>query len=93
MNSHPADPQSAASTQRHNSRLGLQLFFLYFVLYAGFVLINAFAPAVMEWRPWGGINLALLYGFGLIVAALALAFIYGWMAKVATPSQSHEVTK
>lgn len=75
---------SAAYTQRYNSKLGLRLFFVYLALYAAFVLINAFEPSWMEWRPWGGVNLALLYGFGLILAALALAFVYGFLAKVAS---------
>ncbi len=74
---------ATSSAQRHNARLGLWLFFVYLTLYTSFVLLSAFAPAVMEWRPGDGINLALLYGFGLILAALALAFIYGWFAQVA----------
>lgn len=61
---------------RH-SRLGLALFFLYLLLYAGFVLINTFAPETMETKPLAGINFAVLYGFALIVAAFVLALIYG----------------
>ena len=67
--------------RRYNARIGMILFLIYLALYAGFVLINAFAPAVMEWRPWGGLNLAILYGFGLIFAALLLAAIYGVMCR------------
>lgn len=84
---------SPAAAQRHNSRLGLRLFFVYLVLYVGFVLLNAYSPDVMEWRPWGGINLALLYGFGLILAALALAFLYGMLAKVARQDSTHEASR
>lgn len=76
--------ESTTSSQRHNSRLGLQLFAFYFLFYFGFVAINAFSPSTMEWQPWGGMNLALLYGFGLIVVALALAFVYGWFATTAS---------
>lgn len=60
-----------------NARLGLLLFSVYLLLYGGFVMINAFAPATMEMTPVAGINLAILYGIGLIVAALVLALIYG----------------
>ena len=81
---------SPAAVQRHNARLGLQLFFAYLVLYVGFVVLNAFWPQIMEWRPWGGVNLALLYGFGLIVAALGLAFVYGILAKVARRDETQE---
>lgn len=63
--------------ESRNARLGLQLFCVYLLLYGGFVLINAFAPTKMEATPFAGINLAILYGFGLIIAALLLALIYG----------------
>ena len=60
-----------------NARIGLILFTLYLLLYGGFVLLNTFAPQMMEWTPVAGVNLAILYGFGLIIAALVLALLYG----------------
>lgn len=60
-----------------NSRIGLVLFLFYCLLYVGFVLLNAFAPSTMERTPIAGVNLAILYGFGLIIAAFVLAVIYG----------------
>ncbi|MCA9121576.1 MAG: DUF485 domain-containing protein [Planctomycetaceae bacterium] len=65
----------------HNSRIGLVLFAVYLLLYGGFVFLNAFAADVMETTPVAGVNLAILYGFGLIVAALVLALIYGFLCK------------
>lgn len=62
-----------------NARIGIWLFGVYLLLYGGFVLINTFSPHTMELTPIKGVNLAILYGFGLIVAALVLALIYGWM--------------
>lgn len=59
------------------NRLGLVLFGIYLVIYAGFVLINAIAPTLMESTPVAGLNLAILYGFGLIIVAFVLAMIYG----------------
>lgn len=35
----------------------------------------------MEMTPIKGVNLAILYGFGLIVAAFVMAMIYGLMCK------------
>ncbi|MEO8496331.1 MAG: DUF485 domain-containing protein [Planctomycetota bacterium] len=64
-----------------NSRIGLVLFAVYLLLYGGFVFLSAFAPDVMETTPIAGVNLAILYGFGLIVAALALALVYGLLCK------------
>ena len=62
-----------------NSRIGLTLFGLYLLLYGGFVGLSAFAPQAMEVTPFAGVNLAILYGFALIVAALLFALLYGWL--------------
>jgi uncharacterized membrane protein (DUF485 family) len=64
-----------------NAALGIFLFFVYLAFYGGFVLLNAFAPEVMELTPWAGVNLAIWYGFALIVVAIALSLIYGWLCK------------
>jgi uncharacterized membrane protein (DUF485 family) len=64
-----------------NARLGLALFVVYLLLYGGFVALAAFAPEWMERTPLAGVNLAVWYGFGLIVAALVLALIYGWACR------------
>jgi uncharacterized membrane protein (DUF485 family) len=63
--------------QRNVSRLGLVLFLLYLAFYGGFIALNAFAPRVMDVVPWGGVNVAVLYGFGLIGLAIVLALVYG----------------
>lgn len=67
--------------RNHNARLGLRLFCVYLVLYAGFVGINAFAADKMEATPIAGLNIAILYGFGLIIGALLLSFVYGVFCK------------
>ncbi len=53
------------------------LFLFYLVLYGGFVLLNTFSPTTMEATPIEGINVAIIYGFGLIIAAFVLALLYG----------------
>ena len=59
-----------------NARYGLWLFGVYVALYAGFMGLSAFEPQLMSKTPFGGVNLAIIYGFGLIVAALVLALFY-----------------
>lgn len=76
----PDEPHDERTAAR-NAKLGLILFFIYLVLYGGFVLINAFSPDTMDVRPVAGINLAVLYGFGLIIAAFVLALLYGFMCR------------
>jgi len=61
-----------------NARIGMVLFVIYFILYVAFILWNVFAPNVMgENLPmFGGPNLAIVTGVGLIFAAIALSLIY-----------------
>lgn len=68
---------TAAGARKRNLRLGLTLCAFYTLFYGAFVVTNAFYPDAMEQRPAGGLNLALLSGFGLIAMAIVLAFIYG----------------
>jgi len=67
--------------ESRNAKFGFILFGIYLVLYGGFVLLNAFSPETMEEPGFAGVNLAVLCGFGLIVAALILALIYGTFCK------------
>jgi uncharacterized membrane protein (DUF485 family) len=68
--------QEDASVVAHNTRAGVVLLLVYIVFYAGFMVLSAFNPAAMAEAPFGGPNLAVLYGFGLIGLALILAVVY-----------------
>jgi uncharacterized membrane protein (DUF485 family) len=63
------------------SRIGFVLFSIYLAIYLGFVGINAFRPELMKSTPLAGVNLAVLYGFGLIIAAIVMAFLYGFVGQ------------
>lgn len=71
------DPAVAA---RH-ARIGLILFAVYSLLYLTFMLLNAFVPQSMEVLVVAGLNLAVVYGLGLIVAAFAMALVYAWLCR------------
>jgi uncharacterized membrane protein (DUF485 family) len=58
------------------SKVGLILFTIYGLIYVGFVLINTFAPQVMGQIVLAGLNLAVVYGFGLIILAIVMGLIY-----------------
>lgn len=72
----PAARQGPDPASDYKARLGVFMFLIYCVIYAGFVAVNLLAPAAMEATVLLGMNLAVVYGMGLIVLALVLALIY-----------------
>ena len=58
------------------NRIGLALFWVYVLLYAGFMGLVLFRPDLLSRRPFGGVNLAIAYGIGLIAGAFLLAIVY-----------------
>jgi uncharacterized membrane protein (DUF485 family) len=81
------DPQAPRSDSGQ-SRLGLALFFVYLLFYGGFVFLSAFAPGSMEQLGPGGVNLAVLYGFGLILGAVVLSAVYGVLCRTRNTDES-----
>jgi uncharacterized membrane protein (DUF485 family) len=69
------------STVSRNARIGLKLFVIYVVLYAGFMAMNAFAYQKMASTLIDGINLAVWYGLVLIVGAFVLAMVYMFLVR------------
>ena len=55
--------------------VGKWLFFLYTIFYFGFIFINVFSPNFMGIEI-GSMNMAIIFGFGLILFAMLLAFAY-----------------
>jgi uncharacterized membrane protein (DUF485 family) len=60
-----------------NAKIGLILFAIYTLFYAGYVGLNAFSPETMSITLVPNLNLAILYGFALIFVALLLSLLYG----------------
>ena len=71
-----SDRHDRDAAARARSRVGLGLFALYVALYAGFMAVVLVRPDWLSARPFGGTNLAIAYGLGLIAAALVLAVAY-----------------
>ncbi|MDY0104096.1 MAG: DUF485 domain-containing protein [Lentimicrobium sp.] len=61
------------------AKLGVIMFFIYTIVYAGFVLIGLTKPELMGLELIGGQNIAIIYGFGLIVLAIVMGFIYNYL--------------
>ena len=72
----PAAQSGPDASAEYKMRLGVVMFFIYGAVYAAFVAINLLRPLWMEKTVLFGLNLAVVYGFGLIAFALVLALIY-----------------
>jgi len=66
----PSSGGGADYAVEYKVRLGARMFILYTLVYAGFVVINVIKPLAMEKIVFFGLNLAVVYGFGLIIFAL-----------------------
>lgn len=73
---HPAPAAGPDPAFAYKKRLGAWMFLLYAAVYAGFVIVNLASPRSMELVLFAGLDLAVVYGFGLIAFALILALIY-----------------
>ncbi len=78
------------SIERRNRQIGLGLFVFYLLLYGGFVLLMAFDAQRLQVLGPAGVNLAVWSGFGLIVLALVLALIYGWICRSGSSADSSD---
>ncbi len=75
----PAAQCGPDASAEYKQRIGVWMFLLYAAIYAAFVAINLLKPLWMEKTVFLGLNLAVVFGFGLIVFALIEALIYNHM--------------
>jgi len=74
----PAEPVEKDNAIPKKTRLGVILFIVYTLIYSGFVAIGLIDPELMGVKVIGGQNLAIIYGFGLILLAIVMGFIYNY---------------
>ncbi|PKP00191.1 MAG: hypothetical protein CVU13_01385 [Bacteroidetes bacterium HGW-Bacteroidetes-8] len=72
----PAAKLGKDNATSKKTRLGVILFLFYTLVYGGFVLIGLVNPELMGLHVIGAQNLAIVYGFGLILLAIIMGFIY-----------------
>ncbi len=72
----PAQKAKFDPATGYKTSLGVKMFFLYCIVYGGFVAINIINPQLMAKFVTADLNLAVVYGFGLIAFAMILAVIY-----------------
>ena len=80
MHHEPAQDSGPDPASAYKTRLGVVMFIIYCVVYAGFVFLNVFTEGeAMQIMVFAGLNLAVVYGVGLIVFALLLALLYNYL--------------
>ena len=80
MHHGPAQDSGPDPASAYKTRLGVWMFIIYCVVYAGFVFTNVVSEGkAMQIIVFLGLNLAVVYGMGLIVLALVMALIYNFM--------------
>jgi uncharacterized membrane protein (DUF485 family) len=84
----PSNTHDETISGPRNARYGAVLFLVYLLMYGGFVAINAFNPDAMDTLVVAGMNLALVYGFGLILSAIVLALLYSWLCRAPAAARS-----
>lgn len=72
----PAAKMEADKAAAKKSKLGVILFIIYTLLYSGFVMIGLINPELLGLHVIGKQNLSIVYGFGLIILAIVMGFIY-----------------
>ncbi len=74
----PAAQLSKDRSIQKKARLGIVMFVVYLVVYAGFVVIGTLWPRLLGVEFLMGQNLAVVYGMGLIILAAVMGLIYNY---------------
>lgn len=72
----PAAELGVDHASKRKTRLGIILFTAYALIYALFVVIGVMYTDTLGVKAIGNLNLAVVYGIGLIVLAAIMGFIY-----------------
>ncbi|MDP3462213.1 MAG: DUF485 domain-containing protein [Bacteroidales bacterium] len=64
------------NASKKKANLGIVLFILYAVIYAIFVIIGLSYTELLGMRVIAGLNLAVVYGIGLIILAAVMGYFY-----------------
>lgn len=89
---HSASDHGPDEAAEKKSKLGVILFFVYTIIYSGFVFIGLTKPELMGMEIINGQNVAIIYGFGLIALAIVMGFIYNYFC-TRLEDQMNEIQK
>jgi len=72
----PASTAEKDNASAWKAKLGIKLFWVYCLVYGGFVGTAVFAPDKMSIPVFAGTNLAITYGLFLIILAILMGVVY-----------------
>ncbi len=75
----PAVELGTDNASGKKARLGIWFFFIYLAFYGGFVAIGVLDYEMLGQEIVGGLNLAIVYGAGLIIFAVLLGILYNFL--------------
>ncbi|MCR4393855.1 MAG: DUF485 domain-containing protein [Dehalococcoidales bacterium] len=78
MSHGPATEWEKEKSEGYKTKLGLFMFAAYTVIYFSFIFICVLNPRTMA-LDVGSLNVAIVYGFGLIALAIVLALVYNYL--------------
>ena len=78
MDHGPAAELGVDHAAKRKTRLGIWMFVFYTIVYGIFVAIGVANYEAMKIIVIADLNLAVTYGFGLIVLAIIMGLIYNW---------------
>jgi uncharacterized membrane protein (DUF485 family) len=61
------------------TRLGVVFFWIYLLIYVGFVVIGTLMPDALGGRVFSDLNLAVVYGMSLIILAAIMGLFYNYV--------------
>jgi len=76
----PAAELKEDKAAKKKAKLGLRFFFVYLLVYVSFVFLCVYKPDLIGERVFLGLNLAVVYGFSLILLAVVMGFFYNFFA-------------
>jgi uncharacterized membrane protein (DUF485 family) len=71
----PSTEWQAEKSQAFKTKLGIIMFAIYTPIYLAFIIICVISPSFMS-KDIGSLNVAVVYGFGIIILAIVQAIIY-----------------
>lgn len=89
MSHGPPTEWKKEESEDFKTKLGLIMFFAYTIFYLIFVFLCVLSPKLVATKV-GGLNLAIVYGFALIVIAIIQALVYNLICARREKADAHK---